>query len=73
MDELQIDTELLRTEVIGSQTTYVYPSPWTFDRVNELMGRALPNDLKVQAHLDGEYREVVVLSQVDDPLRLALT
>lgn len=37
------------------------------------MDSALPNDLKVQAHLDGEYREFVVLSQVDDQLGLALT
>ena len=73
MDELQIDTELLRTEMVRSQTTYVYRSPWTFERVNELMDEALPGDLKVQAHLDGEYREFIVLSQVDDQLRLALT
>ena len=73
MDELQIDTELLRTEMVGTQTAYVYRSPWSFRRVSEPMDAALPGDLKVQAHLDGEYREFIVLSQVDDQLRLALT
>lgn len=72
MDEMQISTELLRTEEMDGRTVYIYESPWSVDELTTFMDQAAPEDLKVQAEYEGEYREFIVLTQAEEDLWLIL-